>query len=116
MNQVANQVTLIGRLGTGPELFGDGDRAGAKFDIATSEVYGRGEEKKERVDWHRIVCWGGLAQTCRHLAKGDQVAVFGKLRTNRWEDADGRARRSVEVVASDVGFLRVKSFAAADAE
>ena len=78
--------------------------------------YPRPKEKKKRVDWHRVVCWGGLAQTCRHLSKGDQVAVFGKLRTNRWEDAEGKARRTVEVVATDIGFLRVKSFAAGEAE
>ncbi len=116
MNQVQNQVTLIGYLGKDPETIGKGENTGATFDLATREVFRSGEGRKDRTDWHRIVCWQGVARTCQHLAKGDRVAIFGKLRTNTWKDADGNARRAVEVHASDVHFIQVKAFAEGDAD
>lgn len=111
MNLAQNQVTLIGYLGSDPEHFGEGERAGARFSLATTETFGREEERKERTDWHRIVAWNGTARACRHLARGDRLAVFGKLRTNDWTDEEGNARRTVEVQALDVHFLKVKAFA-----
>jgi single-stranded DNA-binding protein len=33
------------------------------------------------------------------------VAIDGRLRSNSWEDADGKRRHSVEVVANTVQFL-----------
>ncbi|MCP3957429.1 MAG: single-stranded DNA-binding protein [bacterium] len=110
MNQVQNQVTLIGYLGSDPEAIGNGENAGAKLNLATNEAFGRGEERKERTDWHDVVCWNGLVKSCEHLAKGDRIAVLGKLRSNSWQDQEGNARRSVEVHASDICFLRVKAF------
>lgn len=110
MNLVQNQVTLIGYLGADPTTMGEGDRAGARFDLATTERFGKGQDRKERTDWHRIVCWNGQAKSCAHLAKGDRVAVFGKLRSNSWEDSEGQRRYTVEVEARDIAFLNVKAF------
>ena len=63
-NRVTNQVTLIGRLGDDPTFFGENDRGAARFDLATNEVYGRGEARQERTDWHKIVCWNGPWRRC----------------------------------------------------
>lgn len=111
MNESQNHVSLIGYLGEDPQDLGEGERAGTSFSLATSETFGQGEEKKERTDWHRIVCWNGVATSSRYLAKGDHVAVFGKLRSNDWQDAEGNHRRSIEVHAADILFLRVRAFA-----
>ena len=99
MNQVKNQVTLIGYLGDDPKSFGKDDRRGASFDLATNEKFGP-DEHQERTDWHRIVCWNGLANSCSPLAKGDQVAIFGKLRTNTWKDEAVPAHDAVLSVAT----------------
>jgi single-strand DNA-binding protein len=105
---VTNQVTLIGRLGDDPTFFGE-EGQGARFDMATNESFMSGGERKQRVDWHTVVCWNGLVKSCQRLAKGDRVAVAGALRSRKWEDDDGKNRRVVEVHASSVEFLDVKA-------
>lgn len=110
MTHVTNQVTLIGNLGNDPESFGTNDHPGARFDLATNEVFGSGDDRRERTDWHRIICWGGLASSATHLAKGDKVALSGKLRSNDFEGDDGTKRRVIEVHASSIDFIHVKSF------
>jgi single-strand DNA-binding protein len=107
--KASNQVVLIGRLGDDPEFFGE-DGQGARFDLAINSSFMKDGERQERVDWPTVVCWNGLAKTsCQHLAKGDRVAIAGSLRSRMWEDDDGKSRRGVEVHASSVEFLNVKS-------
>jgi len=104
---VTNQVTLIGRLGKDPVFFGE-ERQGARFDLAVNTPFMKDGERQERVDWITVVCWNGLVKSCKHLGKGDRVAVAGSLRSRTWDDA-GTNRRVVEVHASSVEFLDVKA-------
>ncbi len=103
-----NQVTLIGFLGSAPEPFTTTSGTdGARLSLATNETYTRGGERHERTDWHRITAWNGLARSCKHLGKGDQIAIRGKLRTQRWKK-DGETRTTVEVEAQEITFLRLQ--------
>ena len=104
-----NQVTLIGNLGNDLTFFGNGDNTGVRFDLATNEVFGSGEDRSQRTDWHRVICWGGLINSAQHLSKGDKIALAGKLRSNDYEAQDGTKRRVIEVHASSIEFLNVKS-------
>jgi single-strand DNA-binding protein len=103
-----NKVILVGRLGKDPEVkaIGQGSTV-AQFSIATSENWvDKSGQKQERTEWHRIVTWGKLAEICgRHLNKGRQVYVEGKLQTRQWEDQQGQKKYMTEVVASTVQFL-----------
>ena len=110
-----NIVVLVGRLGQDPELSEHGDgRSRCVFSLATSRFAGEGRE--ERVDWHRIVCWGRTASTCgAYLAKGRQVVVEGRLSVRKWED-DGQPRRLVEVVAHRVTFVGPRPTGVPEAE
>ena len=109
MNHVTNQVTLIGNLGNDPAFFGNGDYTAARFDLATNEVFGSGDDRNQRTDWHRVICWGGLTNSAKHLSKGDKIALAGKLRSNDFEAQDGTKRRTIEVHASSIEFINVKS-------
>jgi single-strand DNA-binding protein len=104
-----NRVFLIGNLGADPELrYTASGAAAANFRIATTEVWSdkQSGEKNERTEWHRIVAWGKLAETCgEHLRKGRQVHVEGRIRTREWEDKDGVKRYTTEIVAERVTFL-----------
>lgn len=84
-----NKVIIVGRLGADPETrqVGNGGTV-ARLSVATSENWVDKEgQKQERTEWHRIVVWGKLAEICgRHLAKGRQVYVEGRLQTRSWED------------------------------
>lgn len=103
-----NKVIVVGRLGADPEVktIGQGSTV-TRLSVATSENWVDKEgHKQERTEWHRIVVWGKLAEICgKHLAKGRQVYVEGKLQTRSWEDQQGQKKYSTEIVASTVQFL-----------
>lgn len=102
-----NKVIIVGRLGADPETrqVGNGGTV-ARLSVATSENWVDKEgQKQERTEWHRIVVWGKLAEICgRHLAKGRQVYIEGRLQTRSWED-QGVKKYSTEIVANTVQFL-----------
>ncbi len=102
-----NKVIIVGRLGADPETkqVGNGGTV-ARLSVATSENWVDKEgQKQERTEWHRIVVWGKLAEICgRHLGKGRQVYVEGRLQTRSWED-NGQKKYSTEIVANTVQFL-----------
>lgn len=96
-----NNVTLIGNLATDVELraVGEGKRV-ATFLLAVDRPGDRG------ADFVRISTWDRQAEVCdQYLAKGKFVAVDGRLRSSSWEDAEGKRRTAVEVVANRVQFL-----------
>lgn len=103
-----NKVIIVGNLGSDPEVktLGSGQSL-ARFSIATSESWtGKDGQKNDRTEWHRIVAWGKLAEICgKHLSKGRQVYVEGKLQTSKYEDNQGQTKYSTEIVASNVQFL-----------
>jgi len=86
-----NRVILIGNLGRDPELrYTPSGAAVANFTIATTDTWTKDGEKQSHTEWHRIVAWGKLAEVCgEYLAKGKQVYIEGRIRTNEWEDRDG---------------------------
>lgn len=103
-----NKVIIVGRLGADPEMkaVGQGSTV-TRLSVATSENWVDKEgRKQERTEWHRISVWGKLAEICgKHLAKGRQVYVEGRLQTRSWEDQQGQKKYSTEIVANTVQFL-----------
>jgi single-strand DNA-binding protein len=108
-----NKVLLTGRLTRDPELRTTaGGKAVASFSVASHE-FAAGKEKSE---FHNIVAWDRLAETCgRYLGKGQQVAVEGRIQTRTWDDDQGKRHWKTEIVASSVEMLsgrRKKDYAA----
>jgi single-strand DNA-binding protein len=104
-----NRAMVIGNLGGDPELrhLPSGQPA-VGFSIATNESFtDKQGAKQERVEWHNIVAFGKLAETCnQYLKKGGQVYVEGRLRTREFEAKNnGGKRKRTEIVASRVQFL-----------
>jgi single-strand DNA-binding protein len=103
-----NKVILVGRLGADPEVktIPNGQTV-ARLSLATSESWtGKDGQKQERTEWHRIVVWGRQAENCgKHLTKGRQVYIEGRLQTRSWEDPQGQKKYATEIVASTVQFL-----------
>jgi single-strand DNA-binding protein len=98
-----NRVMLTGRLTRDPELRTTaGGKAVVQFSIASHEFVA-GKEKSE---FHSIVAWNRLAETCgRYLGKGQQVAVEGRIQTRTWDDAEGKRHWRTEIIASSVEML-----------
>ncbi len=103
-----NKAILIGNLGADPETrYSQNGQPITNFSIATSEKWtSRDGQPQERTEWHRIVTFGRLAETCRdYLAKGKQVYIEGRIQTRDWEDKEGKKRYTTEIVALTVRFL-----------
>ena len=103
-----NKVTLIGNLGADPEIKKTASgQSISLFNVATSNAWTNREgQRQEHTEWHRVVAWGKLAETCsEYLSKGKKVYVEGRLQTRSWEDEKGSKRYTTEIVAAQVLFL-----------
>jgi len=103
-----NKVTLLGNLGADPETKKTASgQSITLFNLATSNVWTNREgQRQEHTEWHRVVVWGKLAETCaEYLSKGKKVYIEGRLQTRSWEDDKGQKRYTTEIVASQVLFL-----------
>ncbi|MGB8931699.1 MAG: single-stranded DNA-binding protein, partial [Anaeromyxobacteraceae bacterium] len=107
---MVNKVILVGNLGKDPEVrYTTGGQAVANLRIATSRSWTdkQSGQKKEETEWHDVEVWGKQAEQCgEYLAKGRQVYVEGRLKTDAWDDKQtGQKRSRVKVVAETVRFL-----------
>ena len=106
-----NKVMILGNLGRDPEVRQtQSGKAVANFSVATTDAWGQGEDRQERTEWHQVVVWGQLGETCgQYLTKGRQVLVEGRLQTRSYEDREGVKRSVTEIVAHQVQFLGGKN-------
>jgi single-strand DNA-binding protein len=107
---MVNKVILVGNLGRDPEVrYTSGGQAVATLRIATSRSWTdkQSGQRKEETEWHDVEVWGKQAEQCgEYLAKGRQVYVEGRLKTDKWQDKQsGQERYKVKVVAEGVRFL-----------
>src|SRR5208282_3866643 len=104
-----NKVIVIGNLGANPDVraLPSGQNV-ANFSLATTARFkNRNGEQQERTEWHRVVAFGKLADTCQQfLSKGRQVYFEGRLTTRQYEAKDGSGKRSrTEIVALQMRLL-----------
>lgn len=106
-----NRVELIGNLTRDPELrYTPNGAAVCTFGLATNRTYISDGEKKEEVDFHRLVAWNKLAELCNQLLKkGHRVFISGRLQTRTWEGQDGQSRTVTEIVVEDMILLTPRS-------
>lgn len=103
-----NKVQLIGNLTRDPELrYTPSGAAVCTIGLATNRYWTtEAGEKKEEVEFHRVVAWNKLAEICSQLlAKGRKIYVEGRLRTASWQATDGTQKSTTEVVIEDMILL-----------
>lgn len=103
-----NKVQLIGNLTRDPELrYTPTGAAVCTIGLATNRYWTtEAGEKKEEVEFHRVVAWNKLAEICSQLlTKGRKIYVEGRLRTAAWQAADGTQKSTTEVVIEDMILL-----------
>lgn len=111
MARSLNRVQLIGNLTRDPELrYTPSGTAVCSFSIATNRNWTTDSgEKKDEVEFHRIVAWNKLAELCsQFLTKGRKVFVEGRLQTRSWTAQDGAQKQTTEIVISDMILLDSK--------
>ena len=104
-----NKVIIVGNLGGDPEIrtMPNGEQV-ANITVATSESWKDKNtgERKEAVEWHRIVLYRRLAEIAgQYLTKGSQVYIEGRLKTRKWQDGNGQDRYTTEIQGDNLQML-----------
>lgn len=96
-----NKVFVLGRLTSDPQLrTTPGGQSVGSFSIATNRVWtDKSGARQEEVEYHNIVVWGKQAEIANQfLKKGSLAFVEGRLQTRSWQDKQGQARKTTEIV------------------
>jgi single-strand DNA-binding protein len=102
---------IIGNVGQDPQIRTVGENKVANFTLATTEKYkGKDGNMVAETEWHNVAVWGKLAEVVeKYVAKGTQVYVEGKVKSERYTDKEGNDRVMVRVIASSLQLLGSKS-------
>lgn len=102
-----NNVTLMGRLTKDPELRRTSSgTAVASFTLAVDKV-SNGERQADFID---CVAWQKTAEfLSKYFAKGQMLALSGRIQTRSYEDKNGNKRKAVEIIANQLYFCGGKS-------
>lgn len=100
-----NSILLEGNLARAPESrqLPKGSLV-CQFTVATNRFYKSGDNLEKEVSYFDVETWSGLAERCGELDKGRGVRVVGRLKQERWVDAEGHNRSKVKIVADHVEF------------
>ena len=104
--QSLNRIELKGICGTVRTIPMSGTMM-ARFSLATEYSYNSGDGGIcIDTTWFNVAAWeGDKISGINALQKGSNVHVIGRLRCQRYVDADGCDRQSWEVVASELNIL-----------
>lgn len=103
-----NKVQLIGHLGELPVITELPNTLMATLQMATTETYkNEAGEKVTEQQWHRVICFGKLAEICRQylVASGMEIAVEGRLINCNYLDQKGIKQFATQVHAGEVLIL-----------
>ena len=105
-----NNVSLIGRLTTAPELkYTQSNTAYTRFSIAVDRAYTKQGEERQ-ADFINIIAWSKTAEfICKYFMKGQRIGITGEIRTGSYTDQSGNKRYTFDVVANNVYFCESKS-------
>lgn len=94
-----NKVILLGRLGKDPVVRRlDNGRVVANVTLATNDYYTKDGQRLESTEWHNLEMWDKQAETAeKYLKKGSLLYVEGKIRTDRYTDAEGQERQTRKI-------------------
>lgn len=103
-----NQVVLVGRLCSEPEMYSVGDENDKQKSVVTLAINRpfKNADGIYETDFIKCVLWNNIAlNTFEYCHKGDVVGVKGRLQTNNYEDKDENKKFVMKVVAEKVTFL-----------
>ncbi|WP_353164748.1 single-stranded DNA-binding protein [Empedobacter brevis] len=108
MSTLRNKVQLIGNVGNNPEIKTfENEKKFAKFSLATNESYTNNKgEKVQQTIWHTIIAYGAIVNVIeKHVEKGKQLAVEGKLTYRDYQDKDDQSKSITEIVLDELVLL-----------
>ncbi len=111
MSNDVNQCNFVGRLSKDPETrYMPSGEAIASFSLAVGSSWkDKAGEKQESTEWVNVTAFGKLAEICsQYLAKGSQVYLSGRMKTDKYDDKDGITRYSTKIIADRMQMLGSK--------
>ena len=102
-----NKAILLGRLTKDPELryTTTNNTAVCSFTLAVDRRFSKDKE----VDFIDCQAWQKTAEfISKYFAKGQQVAVEGRIQVRSWDDNEGKKRYATEVVVEQAYFAGAK--------
>jgi len=98
-----NSVQLIGRLTRDPEVREtNGGTTVCRMGLAIQR-----RERDAQPVYVEVKAFNAQAKSCgQYLAKGREVAITGRIETDKWDAQDGSKRSLTYVIAQTVDFLR----------
>ena len=112
MSELKNKVQLTGNLGNKPDVrITETGKKWVRFSLATSEHFRTAKgENVTNTQWHNMVAWGKRAEIAeKHLNKGTEVSVEGKLVSRSYTDKEGIKRYVTEVQVNEITVLNDKN-------
>lgn len=112
MARGVNKVILIGNVGGDPEVrYMPNGNAVTNLTLATSESWKDKQtgQMQERTEWHSLVFFNRLGEIAgEYIRKGSKIYIEGALRTNKWQDSEGKDRYKTEIVVAEMQMLDSK--------
>ncbi len=100
MNNLRNHITLIGNMGSNPQItnFDNGNKV-ARFQLATDRSFRANDGKiKSSTEWHKVFAWGNIAGFIESYGeKGKKVAIHGRVVNRTYLNPEGKKRNVTEV-------------------
>jgi single-strand DNA-binding protein len=103
-----NKVILVGNLTRDPELrHTSNKKAVCVIGLATNRSWtDENGEKHEEQEYHRLVAWDKLAETChQYLRKGRKIYAEGRLQTRSYTEQDSVEKYATEIVLDRMEML-----------
>ncbi len=96
-------ISIVGNLVRDPEQMSfPSGKVKTTVTVAVN-VHGKLSRGGDAADFYKVETWGKLAELAgKYLAKGNQVAVSGRLIFDRWIDKEGRSRMTPVVEATQL--------------
>ncbi|MBQ6945386.1 MAG: single-stranded DNA-binding protein [Ruminococcus sp.] len=106
-----NKVILMGRLARDPEVRytqADEPVAIARYTLAVNRRFKRAGETD--ADFIECVAFGKPAEFAeKYFRKGQMVSIVGRLQVRNWNDSNGQARWSTDVVVEEQYFAESRA-------
>ena len=103
-----NEVIVIGRVTKDEELkYTPGGMAIGNISIAVNRRVKKGQEWADEANFFDVVIFGKQAENLsKFLTKGQQIAIVGFLKQERWEDVQtGEKRSKIKIVTNNIQLL-----------
>ena len=90
-----NKVTLIGFVGSNPDVRTNSNGSFTTLSLSTKSSYKKDDKYIAHTEWHHCVVFGKLSEFAKTLTKGAHIQVQGELRSREYDSKKTDAKQRV---------------------